>query len=225
MKKLFLFLALGILLCGCTKEIETPIANAQQQREIKQVEQINCQELEKQTWDISYTNKRINYEERKKQIDYYYDRCTRENHDRWYSLGLEALIVADQVETEQEKIKYLQISYNNFAKSVKDDGFMAGLEAIAVGKEYYKINQYDEALKWYEKAKPYYEKVSHSKLGYLPVWMGDAYMAMGDYGSAYVLYNEGLDNFVNDINPLAQEHIEEIRGKIEKIEQMTLNVE
>ena len=152
--------------------------------------------------------------ERKKQIDYYYDHCTRENHDRWYSLGLEAIIVADQAETEQNKIKYLQLSHYNFAKTVKDDGFMAASQALAVGKEYYKINEYENALDWFEKARLYYDKTNHTKLEALPIFIGDTYLAMGQLMTATEFYSEAYENLCTETSSYSRNHCAELSDKM-----------
>lgn len=221
MRKAILIVLLCVFLCGCSTRIkpQEQIINQQKDEQTNLVTEnkINCMDLEKKTWNLYDVGKRIDYEQRKKEINYYYDACTRPNTDRWYSLGLEAIIAAEQAETEENKIKYLEYSYANFSKSLKSDGFMAASQAIATGKEYYKINQYEKALEWFEKAKPYYQKTKHTKLGALPVFIGDVYLALECPMTAIELYSEAYENLCTEINNLNYDHCAEISQKINQI--------
>lgn len=219
MKKFLICFIFCLLLSGCsetTKNTKVPSIEQKVKAEVIKND-ISCNELEKQTWNLENLDdiyKRIDYEERKKQIDYYFDRCVRENQDRWYALGLVAIEVSNQAESKQDKIKYLQISYENFNKSTIDDGFLTALQAIAIGKEYFKNDDYDNALKWFEKARFYYDKTNHTKLGALPEYIGDIDFAMGSYMTANGLYSEAYNNLCQEINYRNQEKCNTLITKI-----------
>ena len=138
------------------------------------------------------------------------------NDNKEHLSAIKNIVAAEKVEKPQDKIKYLENSYNNYLNS-KNDEFLAASQAIAIGKEYYKINQYEKALNWFEKARPYYEKTNYKKLGALPIYLGDVNVALGNYMSAMELYTEAYENLCSEINELNQNHCNDLYKKIQNL--------
>ncbi len=229
MKKRFLMLLIiCIFASGCSAKNNVNEENTnqiqQKQQEIKEenISQVSCEELEQQTFFYE-SNKKLDYEERKQRINFYYDHCTRKNLDRWQSLGLEAIIIADQAETTAEKIKYLKISYENYLKSINDDGFMAASQAMGISKEYIKLKEYKTALMWAEKAIPYYEDSYEEKLISLPELLGDIYLGLGEDGSAYIQYTNALGNYNTELEKTDSITIKEHRNRVNRQLEMLEN--
>ena len=227
MKKFYLIslLLLSIIVCGCnvkdaqrdTKESDSKNISKDSPKDADKKREIDCEELENETFHLVINQSKIDYEARKKQINAFYDKCTRKNLDRWYSLGYEALSVSDQAVDENLKMHYLKIAYDNFKLTSVDDGFLAASEALAIGRKYYELKDWEHALVWMNKAIPYYQKSRRTMIKSLPMYIGDVYLEKNDYLNAQKMYKEALRNFEDDKDVRGRRTYSEISEKLQKV--------
>ena len=155
----------------------------------------DCNYLKNQMQNINLNEYTAgNYAKNIQKVNNFYDNQCPSHYDRNYKLGFVAWMTA---ENSSDQPKYFIPAYNYFIKSTSDNGMNAEQMAFKLGEFYTQKGLYDNAIIWFKRAG---EKLKQAtgNTGFIPAYIGDAYILKGDCSEKTLdYYREAIQNMTD----------------------------